>query len=334
MADDVPIKVGTAQIPLTEFLRRCTHTLDGGSDAQADPELKAARDTFLGAGISALRLAAPEATWLQYGLEPRPERMGDLYAAIDATARELLQEEKADGFFFMHKPPGLRVRFETAGSRRSRLDSLLEDRVRSWNSEGLIAAWCRGVYESESYLFGGPDSMRSVHRVFAADSLAWLGYHQLARKPVVDGPPGPCWAMSLVLIRSLCDALEIVGWEDLDVWDRVRRQTWRQLAADTSGNEEFARLTRCLRQGWDNPDELTALLSPGARTLVDEYRRSIAREGARWLADYFMAPQAAVGPREAAAYAIVFHWNRGCFPLARQSLITEALAARPPVGPP
>ncbi|MFF9646251.1 thiopeptide-type bacteriocin biosynthesis protein [Kitasatospora aureofaciens] len=328
------VKLGTARLTVAEFLERCTTSVIGSSGAHADPDLIAARDAFLGAGISALRLVAAESTWLQYGLEPGPGHMGELYAALNTTARELLGEGEGDGFFFMHKPPGLRVRFETAGSRRLQLDSLLEDRICSWKREGLITAWCRGVYEPESYLFGGPASMRSVHRVFEADSLAWLGYHELALKHVDEGPPGPSWAMSLAMIRALFDALEVVGWEDLDVWDRVRRQAGRRLAADTGGNERFVRLTRALRQCWDDPDRLLALLSPGARALADECRRSVMGEAARWRADYFTTPQAAVGPREAAAYAIVFHWNRGCFPLTRQSLITEALAARPPAGQP
>jgi hypothetical protein len=35
---------------------------------------------------------------------------------------------------------------------------------------------------------------------------------------------------------------------------------------------------------------------------------------------------AGVGPREAAAYYVVFHWNRAKLSFGRQALITEALA--------
>lgn len=327
-ADGVSVRIGARRLPLAEFLHRCASPDLGHSGGGADPDLVAARDAFLGAGLSALRLATAGTTWVQYGLEPGAQHLGRLCAELDGTARELLREETADGFFFMFKPPGLRVRFATAGPNRSRLDALLQERLRSWERRGLVAAWCRGVYEAESYLFGGPASMRRVHRLFAADSSAWLGYHRAALDPAGTDRPGPAWAMSLAMVHALFDALEIVGWEDLDVWDRVRRQTGRRLAPGAVGDEGFVRLAQALRRGWEDPDALRALLSPGARALVEEYRRSVARQGALWREEYVGTPQAAVGPREAAAYLIVFHWNRGRFPLARQALITEALAAR------
>jgi thiopeptide-type bacteriocin biosynthesis protein len=223
----------------------------------------------------------------------------------------------------------MRIRFATGGDRWLRVRADLQDRIDAWRRDGLIDSWQHGVYEPEAYLFGGPVSMRSVHHVFTADSLAWLDYHVLAWNRRADVPsPGPSWAMSLVLIRELFDALGIVGWEDLDVWDRLRWQTGRSLGTGATGDDGIEKLAKALRRGWSDPEELLNLLAPRTREIADEARRSIEAEGPRWLADYFTTSHAVVGPREIAAYLIVFHWNRAGLPITRQSLIAEALAAR------
>ena len=322
------VSIGDEQLPLADFLIRCVESMSGSTNpAPIRPELIGVRDAFLDAGVTALRRMTTEKIWLQYGFPVVSGRRSDLYAALGRTARELLAENEISEFFYMHKPPGLRVRFETANSNRRRLETFVEDRIGAWRRDGLIKEWRPAVYEPEAYLFGGPVSMRSVHRLFTADSLAWLGYHELAQGHTSNEPPGAAWAMSLVMVRILFDVLDIAGWEDLDVWDRLRWQMGRQLGNETS-DHSFARLVNGLRQGWSCPDKLQAMLSPQTQRLVGEYGQSIQDEGVRWVSDYFTTREAIIGPREAAAYIIVFHWNRGGFPIIRQALIAEALAAR------
>lgn len=329
-APSILVPIGSEQLPLVDFLVRCAESIQDGTNIPSpSPELIGVRDAFLSAGLAALRRTFTPSVWLHYGLYLVSERSSELYAALGEAARQLLGEEYVTEFFFMHKPPGLRVRFQTAGHRHSTVDDVLRNQFRAWQRAGLIEQWEPGVYEPEAYLFGGPVSMRSVHRLFTTDSLTWLGYHALAQGQGSDVQRGPAWAMSLLMVRILFDVLEIVGWEDLDVWDRVRSQTGRQLGEVTAGNESFTQLVYALRQGWSHPDKLLALLSPEVRHLVSLYRRSVQEEGPRWLADYFKTCEALIGPREAAAYLIVFHWNRAYFPMTRQALIAEALAARP-----
>ena len=237
------VAIGNEQLPLADFLICCAESLQSnGTVTVPNPELIGVRDSFLSAGIAALRKMSSGLVWLQYGLVLGPERRAELYAKLDGIACELLAEKDISEFFFMHKPPGMRVRFETAGPHRSRLEAVLQNRLRALSREGLIEQWHPAVYEPEAYLFGGPVSMRSVHRLFTADSLAWLGYHKLAQDDTSDQLPGPVWAMSLVMVRVLFDVLDIVGWEDRDVWDRLRWQLGRQLRDDTSRDEGFARL--------------------------------------------------------------------------------------------
>lgn len=262
-------------------------------------------------------------TWLQFGLVPHPERTGTLYPALDAVAREAVRDGLVGDFFFMHKPPGMRVRFEAAQGAAP----VLRERLRDWRDEGLLADWRHGVYEPESSLFGGPASMRSVHRVFTADSLAWLGYHRLVLE---GGKPGPAWAMSLLLIRSLLATLRIVGWEDLDVWERVRRH--RRLAPAAATDPRLLLLAQALRTAWPSQAALAAKLSPEAVELAEEYEKAVAGEGERWYGDYFESGSAVMGPRAVASYVILFHWNRAKLPAWRQALLTEALLVRSPDG--
>ncbi|MEU7581398.1 thiopeptide-type bacteriocin biosynthesis protein [Streptomyces sp. NPDC041068] len=280
--------------------------------------------------------------WLHFGVAPARGRRMDLYAELLGTARELLADGRAEEFFFLHKQPGVRMRFQ-AGASRAHVDALLRQRLSYWHQEGLVADWNAGVYEPEEFLFGGPVSMRSVHRVFTADSLAWLGFHSAGiHGAPEDRPAGregagarPAWAMSLLMVRALLDALEIVGWEDLDVWDRLRRQTGRRFAAlghgaGTAGlPAEAARIEAALRAGWTDPDSLTARLPDSAVKQAEEFRTAVAEAGEQWLRTYFTAGNALIGPREAAAFVIVFHWNRAGLSILRQTLIAEALTARP-----
>ncbi|MCF6470234.1 hypothetical protein FAF44_17785 [Nonomuraea sp. MG754425] len=265
----------------------------------------------------------PAERWLQYGLTPDRERSGDLYAGLALVARQAVRDGLAHDFFFMHKPPGLRVRFRPGDGEQARLDHLLRERLTRWTGDGVLTGWRPGVYEPETYLFGGPASMRSVHRVFTADSLAWLEHHRLR---LAGARPGPTWAMSLLLLQPLFGTLRIAGWEDLGVWERVRRH--RPLAPSVSADPRLVRLARVLRAAWPRPAALAAKVSPEAAELAGEYREIVSVEGERWFRDYFESGSAGMGPRAVASYLVIFHWNRAGLSAAHQALIAEALLVR------
>ncbi|MFG1948321.1 thiopeptide-type bacteriocin biosynthesis protein [Nonomuraea sp. NPDC048826] len=255
-----------------------------------------------------MRLTEPRTgRWAQYGVKPRTS----LYAELETLARQALADGTASDFFFMHKAPGLRIRFQGSIEPGAVLSG--------WQEANLIERWRPGVYEPESYLFGGDASMRRVHRVFTADSLAWLGYHRLPA-------PGPAWAMSLLLIQSLLATLRVVGWEDLDVWDRVRRHG--RALPGAAADPRIDALAAALRAAWPSRDRLAAKLSPEAVELAEEFHARVTAEGPPWFEEYFESGRAVIGPREVAAFLIIFHWNRARLPAARQALITEALLVR------
>jgi lantibiotic biosynthesis dehydratase-like protein len=157
------------------------------------PEYRALRREFVAAGLAALdrsRAADTRRTrWVRVGVTPAAGADARLYGRLEEVACELLGTGAAADFFFVHKAPGLRIRFALHGdaATAARLRELVYARAEEWLRDGLVAHTEAGVYEPEEHLFGGPVSMRSVHRLFTVDSLAWLGFHASDEKSL------PAW---------------------------------------------------------------------------------------------------------------------------------------------
>ena len=244
------------------------------------------RLTFLAGGIAALRDRTVP-SWTQLGLaKPKP----DVYAEIAVAVREMLAGDRITDFFFMHKPPGLRVRFAAAPGLESWVRAETNRLARRWRDDGLIDAIVPGVYEPEAFLFGGPAAMQHVHRLFTADSVAWLDHH--------ERPALPAWLVSMRLLRSVFGGLGLC----CEAWPRVRDTCGRRVPFR---DESVAAACAELRGIWET---IKSPVQPAARS----WRVAIERAG--------------VDAAEVAAYYVVFHWNRARMSTARQALITEALA--------
>ncbi|GAB3565192.1 hypothetical protein GCM10027445_10280 [Amycolatopsis endophytica] len=305
MAVPATVRLRDRTVPMRDFLADCVSAL---SDGRTSSEYT----TFLTAGAAALA-AAEDSRWIQWGLAT-PD-LPELHGAVAALARDWLWQQEIDDFFVMHKPPGLRVRFAPAPGHGGRVKSLLRRRIRHWQDTGLVTRAVPSVYEPEAHLFGGPASMAWAHRLFTVDSLTWLDHH--------TRPAGcPSWALSLLMLRGIFDGLRIAGWEDRDVWARVRDTGRRQQKpVDT------AEAAAGLRRWWNRPDELAATVAAPARRLAERHAEQARPLLDRWWGDYFTSTEAQVGPRHAAAYYVVFHWNRAKLTFGRQVLLAESLAA-------
>ncbi|MBB5890535.1 thiopeptide-type bacteriocin biosynthesis protein [Kutzneria kofuensis] len=244
------------------------------------------RLTFIAGGLAALRDTTAPA-WTQLGLaRPKP----GVYAELSAAVREMLAGDRITDFFFMHKPPGLRVRFAAGPGRESWVRAEANRLARRWHERGLIDGIVPGVYEPEAFLFGGPAAMPHVHRLFTADSVAWLDHHV---RPVL-----PAWLVSMRLLRSVFGGLGLC----CQAWPYVRDNCGRRV---TVRDDAVAVACAELRGVWETT---RAPVEPAARS----WRVALERVGA--------------SAAEAAAYYVVFHWNRARMSSARQALITEALA--------
>ncbi|MGH3911952.1 MAG: thiopeptide-type bacteriocin biosynthesis protein [Pseudonocardiaceae bacterium] len=291
--------------------------MNGDSTRDGDSELAAARQAFLTAGLTALSEVRGGQDWVQVGLGLDTPAGPQLYSELAEAARALLDEGTAVNFFFLHKPPGLRVRFQAAAGRYDEL----RVRVGTMAQRLPIRQALPAVYEPEAALFGGSTSMDFVHQLFTADSLGWLDVHRnRAAEPV------PAWAVSLLLLRAVFDGLGIVGWEDRGVWDLVRHEAGRRLDPAARQVSELDRAAAGLAKHWAAPAQLRELLPPGVRAMVDRHREQAVLIGARWRAGYFETGAARIGPRRCAAHYTVFHWNRARLSGVRQCLLAEALA--------
>src|SRR6185503_871617 len=85
----------------------------------------------------------------------------------------------------------------------------------------------------------------------------------------------PAWLLSLAMSRQLFHALGIDDWEDLDVWDRVRRRTGRslpgELTADAGLTDDLTEVAREIRAYWTQPPRLMEELPIHAREILDRF---------------------------------------------------------------
>ncbi|MFB7916674.1 thiopeptide-type bacteriocin biosynthesis protein [Streptomyces sp. NPDC056061] len=265
----------------------------------------------------------PEASWVQVNLSPQQRSWPCLYEWLTGTAYDLLDAQTARAFFFMHKTPGLRLRFQAPGPAGTvLLRAELRRRLKEFDGLAGPPVWV--VYEPEAHLFGGPASMPWVHELFTADSLAWLDHH--ARCGSGGERAQSDWRFSLALLREMFDGLHIVGWEHRGVWDAVRTDTGRTLPGGLR-DDALRQAARGIRAHWVRPrGRLSDGLPEGRRTSRELHGEAVRRAADRWRTGYFESGEAVRGPRRAAAHAVIFHWNRGRLSTARQSLIAEALA--------
>jgi thiopeptide-type bacteriocin biosynthesis protein len=292
-----------ARADVPALLSECLRGVTGQAELAAEPR------AFLKGGLAAVGRLRSADGWVQLGLAPPADQRPACYQELGRLASDLLAAGTVSNFFFMHKPPGLRIRFEAASATAAELRELLTAATGDWCRRRLINTVQHAVYEPETELFGGPISMDCVHRLFTADSLAWLDAHVSGR---------PAWQYSLGRIRVLFDGLDIVGWEDIGVWRRLRDRAGRTLPSSATEMPGYAEAAEGVRQAWAAARTASAIELPEAWAAA-------ARE---WRRAYFETSDAAFGPRHGAALAIIFHWNRGALSSFRQGLLATALAAQ------
>jgi thiopeptide-type bacteriocin biosynthesis protein len=305
---------GRPPLPLVRFIEECASALD------SENGLDARQRMFLDAGLTAVRHSLAGSPWTQFGLAVAPSRQRDFYRVLHRSASRLLEDGSARNFFYMHKPPGVRIRLEPTTGQREPLRTEVGGLVRQWQADGIVTAVEHGVYEPEEQLFGGKSSMAYVHRLFTADSLTWLDHFN---RELSDCPP---WLFSLYSIRSMLDGLGIVGWEDLQVWQRIRLRTGRRLSDEATETDQFRKSAPGIRKAWEHTRR-PASDQVGTQPSISSCG-AIRSAAEHWLKGHFQTAEADIGPRDGAAIAIIFHWNRGNLSPLKQGLLTEALAGQ------
>ncbi len=127
-----------------------------------------------------------------------------LFARLAPALEAWRREGRVSRFFFMRKPPDLRLRF--LGPRAPEVLLPLAEAVLADRS--FATACFPSVYEPEFHLFGGPEAMEYVHAWHDADSMAWI-----EGPPEIDRCP---WILDDLFVRTLGR-----GVETWDVWRRL-----------------------------------------------------------------------------------------------------------------
>lgn len=137
-----------------------------------------------------------------------------VFAAISGAVASLRSEKKLACFFFMRKPPDLRLRFGLPqGVDPSAVTKDLLAPFAQLRQRGFVSAFFESIYEPEVRQFGGPRAMDAIHLWFDADTRAWLGQDALAAKGENQIDPA---VISLAAINDLfARTLEDHG----EIWD-------------------------------------------------------------------------------------------------------------------
>jgi thiopeptide-type bacteriocin biosynthesis protein len=283
--------------------------------------LVAARDAFISAGTAAIHCLDRQQRWLQFSISPGPDGWQRIVRSdIGTRISAWLQEGPGRGFSFMHKAPGLRVRFcgvddGCAGALSEALDELMTDTT--------ITAWTPGPYDAEVTQFGGATGLSLTHRWFTAESLAVLEHHRL----LLDGTArigSELFSLMLIdrLLRRLCDA-----WERWDVWCKLALTG--RLVDDAAGAVDPSR-SRATRLLLSHQARILDAASEPERTLFARYDAALD-ELCPEIQAAVDAGQLLWGLREILPFWMVFHWNRMAFDLDTQkSLAAMAAAALSP----
>lgn len=252
----------------------------------------------------------PDADWQQLSIE-FTDRATATHTAAHQLAPALNRAEQAgqlSTWWYIRKPPGLRLRYLLVDSNSAVIEKLLGELV----TTGEVVNWTRGIYEPETVAFGGSDAMDVTHTLFHHDSR-----HLLARA-AQTGSTGPAAGLgqretTVLLFSTMLRAAGLDWFEQGDVWAKVvdlrPRGQAHQAAADRA--EEVGQAVR-------------RLLTVNARSVPDLLAES-------WLAAFETAGQqlAALarngklhrGLRAVLAHHFIFHANRAGLPGGDQATL-------------
>jgi protein-L-isoaspartate(D-aspartate) O-methyltransferase len=249
----------------------------------------------------------PNADWHQYHIE-FTDRATASYITAHQLAPALNQAQRADqlkNWWYIRKPPGLRLRYQTTDPHALVVDTLLSDLAAS----GHVTSWTRGIYEPETVAFGGPAAMDIAHILFHHDS-----HNLLAHAAQTDLIPVLGQRETTVLLFSTMLRAAGLDWfEQGDVWAKVAalRPAAHSHRITAERAEELGQAVR-------------RLMTVNARSVSDLLAES-------WLAVFETAGQqlAALdrhgqmnrGLRAVLAHHFIFHANRAGLPGADQATL-------------
>lgn len=280
-------------------------------------ELAMRRAIFLAGGCEAMREGNSGGRWIQIesALEDDPGAAHLLASGLADHVAEWIRTEKVRHFSFLHKPPGLRLRFYGDSPP---LRDIIEARFLSGGQNG----WRFSFYEPEGYQFGGSKGMELAHEFFTIESLAILRFRECLRhgqKLLDDGE------FSLLLLNQLLSNIAADRWELWDIWCNMRltgRLTEEELRAPANVTSLCSQWLPLLFEA----GVAEARMSAGERDILERFRTR-ASELASAIRELGRGGELLWPIRQILPFWIIFHWNRMMFPLERQRELARVMCA-------
>jgi thiopeptide-type bacteriocin biosynthesis protein len=268
------------------------------------------RELFVTAGAAKLDAVLRPRRWVQIGVEfaDAEQKLRFLTGPLRAKAETWLSDGTAQQFFFMNKPPGARIR--VYGDARA--DGLLASVVPLFEhalAHGEIMGWQHGLFDAETYQFGGEEGLDICHEFFTTDALCILAWQALAR---AGHTRLSAVGLSLIVLNDLFRRATDDYAEVWDTWcnmaftgrltglpDDIEARARHYLAYDRPWIERLAM----------RPAETLTHSSPQEVEIIERYFAVNARIAAR-LADAEKRNALLYGRRKILPFYAIFHWNR------------------------
>jgi protein-L-isoaspartate(D-aspartate) O-methyltransferase len=259
----------------------------------------------------------PAPHWCQYNIEFPDRDTAEHVAAWDLRPALITAQEARllHGWWFMRKQPWkLRYLLDDPDATVT-ITGLLGKLTAS----GQITGWAPGIYEPETFAFGGQRGMGVAHDLFHQDSR-----HILARAAQAGAPALGPRETSVMLCGVMLRAAGLDWYEQGDVWAKVAGL--RPAVSATISPERAAALAPAMHRLMTiNARSLCAPGCDGPLTGHGEWITAFEDAG-QSLADLARHGRLSRGLRAVLAHHILFHANRAGLPITDQSTLA-ALAS-------
>lgn len=239
-----------------------------------------------------------------------------VFADIFPLVEKLKKRKLLRCFFFVRKPPGLKLRFalrDPRGAATREIESCMKRLARV----KVAGKWFPSVYEPETFKFGGPEAMEAVHAHFFADSTAWWRWEELRRG---SNTSIASRLLSMSVLNDLFSQF-LGGPEEVwDVWCRVAALHGSSIGSD--GPAMPAILI----------EHLIDRVTPEEQAILRNYSLYNSRM-ARRFRSLLAAGKLLYRNRLVLPHVALYHWNRyGFTPDDRAAMFTAMVRAWSPNG--
>jgi thiopeptide-type bacteriocin biosynthesis protein len=272
--------------------------------------------------------SASDAEWLEVrcafpinGIPSAPVIPWQMIRSALSTWR---QSSTCDRFFFMRKPPGLRLRFLSKVAKGN-FERILFEWLSGLARNQHVVSYAPAIYEPEEHRFGGARGMAIAHLIWSADAEMIVEYECLQTARHGSVPRSAIWA---VLVNSLQRQTLDDSAEMWDVWCMLA-DTLSDFCIEDALVSRYYAMAHTL---FNPTPQWLVLLTPEVRRLV-ERSMEINRIAADELRNLVTAGTLKIGIRSWLTSNALFQANRWGLGFEATQFHATALAMRAYLAP-